>query len=197
MNIKSATYKTSVVEQSNLLSDGVPEFAFVGRSNVGKSSLINMLVGKHRLAKTSSTPGLTKMVNYFDINEEFRFVDLPGYGYAKVGKGHLDVWAGLMGEYLVGSESLITVFVLIDIRHDPSELDKKMLAFLMYHQIPFMVLATKADKLSRSAQNKQIKAIAKALTIREESIIATSSENFLGKERVLNYIETKIEELKQ
>ena len=197
MNIKSAVYKTSVVEKEKLLSDGVPEFAFVGRSNVGKSSLINMLVGQKRLAKTSSMPGLTKMINYFDINSQFRFVDLPGYGYAKVGKGHLNVWAGLMGDYLSGSESLVTVFVLIDIRHEPSEQDRQMLAFLMYEQIPFMVLATKADKLSKAALNKQIKVIADKLSIRAESIIATSSENFLGKENVLNYIGTKLEELAQ
>lgn len=197
MNIKSAVYKTSVVEKEKLLSDGVPEFAFVGRSNVGKSSLINMLVGQKRLAKTSSMPGLTKMINYFDINSQFRFVDLPGYGYAKVGKGHLNVWAGLMGDYLSGSESLVTVFVLIDIRHEPSEQDRQMLAFLMYEQIPFMVLATKADKLSKAALNKQIKVIADKLSIRAESIIATSSENFLGKEDVLNYIGTKLEELAQ
>lgn len=197
MIIKSAVYKTSVVEKTNLLSDGVPEFAFVGRSNVGKSSLINMLVGQRHLAKTSSMPGLTKMVNYFDINGQFRFVDLPGYGYAKVGRKHLDVWAGLMGEYLVGSQSLVTVFVLMDIRHEPSEQDRQMLAFLMYHQVPFMVLATKADKLSKVATSKQVKVIAEKLTIRPESIIPTSSENFLGKERVLDYIENKLEELKQ
>ena len=92
MVIKSAKYKTSVVSKSNLLRDGVPEFAFVGRSNVGKSSLINNLTNTKGLAKTSATPGKTKMVNYFDINNSFRFVDLPGYGFAKVGKSHLDVW---------------------------------------------------------------------------------------------------------
>lgn len=193
MIIKKAVYKTSVVEKANILRDEVPEFAFVGRSNVGKSSLINMLVGQKHLAKTSSTPGLTKMVNYFDINDEFRFVDLPGYGYAKVGKGQLDVWAGLMGEYLVGSPSLQTVFVLIDVRHEPSELDKQMLQFLIYHELPFIVLVTKADKLSKSAQNKQIKILAQSLAIRPELIIPTSSENFLGKEKVLDYIESKLE----
>lgn len=193
MIIKKAVYKTSVVEKDKLIQDNVPEFAFVGRSNVGKSSLINMLVGQKRLAKASSTPGLTKMVNYFDINDTFRFVDLPGYGYAKVGKSHLDVWAGLMGEYLVGSQSLDTVFVLVDIRIEPSELDRSMLQFLIYHQIPFMVLATKSDKLSRSRQLQQRKALAKGLLIREELIILTSSESGLGKDKVLEYIENKVE----
>ncbi len=194
MIIKSAVYKTSVVEESKLLQDDVPEFAFVGRSNVGKSSLINMLVGQKRLAKTSSTAGLTKMVNYFDINNTFRFVDLPGYGYAKVGKSHLDVWAGLMGEYLTGSQSLDTVFVLVDLRHEPSILDRAMLEFLIYNQIPFMVLATKADKLSKAKQSVQKKMLAKTLKIREELIILTSSETGLGKEKVLEYIENKVGE---
>ena len=194
MIIKSAVYKTSVVEKSKLIQDDVPEFAFVGRSNVGKSSLINMLVGQKRLAKTSSTAGLTKMVNYFDINNTFRFVDLPGYGYAKVGKSHLDVWAGLMGEYLTGSQSLDTVFVLVDLRHEPSILDRAMLEFLIYNQIPFMVLATKADKLSKAKQSVQKKMLAKTLKIREELIILTSSETGLGKEKVLEYIENKVGE---
>jgi len=194
MIIKSAVYKTSVVEKSKLIQDDVPEFAFVGRSNVGKSSLINMLVGQKRLAKTSSTAGLTKMVNYFDINNTFRFVDLPGYGYAKVGKSHLDVWAGLMGEYLTGSQSLDTVFVLVDLRHESSNLDRAMLEFLIYNQIPFMVLATKADKLSKAKQSVQKKMLAKTLKIREELIILTSSETGLGKEKVLEYIENKVGE---
>lgn len=193
MIIKKAVYKTSVVEKGKLLQDDIPEFAFVGRSNVGKSSLINMLVGQKRLAKASSTPGLTKMVNYFDINDTFRFVDLPGYGYAKVGKNQLDVWAGLMGEYLLGSQSLDTVFVLLDIRQVPSELDKSMLEFLIFNQIPFMVLATKADKLSKSKQIQQRKIIAKTLCIREELIILTSAEKQIGKEKVLEYIENKVE----
>jgi len=153
-----------------------------------------MLVGQKRLAKTSSTAGLTKMVNYFDINNTFRFVDLPGYGYAKVGKSHLDVWAGLMGEYLTGSQSLDTVFVLVDLRHESSNLDRAMLEFLIYNQIPFMVLATKADKLSKAKQSVQKKMLAKTLKIREELIILTSSETGLGKEKVLEYIENKVGE---
>lgn len=194
MLIKEANYKTSVTKKENILQDNVPEFAFVGRSNVGKSSLINKLTGKKRLAKTSSTPGLTKMINYFDINNNFRFVDLPGYGYAKVGKGQLDVWAGLMGEYILYSSSLQTIFVLVDIRHDASSLDKEMLKFLIFHQIPFIVLATKADKLSKSKQNERLMNLATTLGIRKELIIITSAENGQGCEKVLDYIENKLEE---
>lgn len=192
MKIKSARYLTSVTEKDKILQDGVPEFAFVGRSNVGKSSLINKLVGQKRLAKTSSTPGLTKMVNYFVINETFRLVDLPGYGYAKVGKGQQDIWAGLMGEYILSSSSLQTVFVLVDIRNF-SQLDRDMLKFLIYYQIPFMVLATKCDKLSKVRVNAQIKTLAGELGVREEFIVPTSAESGQGCERVLDYIDQKLE----
>ena len=193
MIIKSAKYKTSVVDVKNLIDDGVPEFAFVGRSNVGKSSLINNLVNSKGLAKASSTPGKTKMVNYFDINDKFRFVDLPGYGYAKVGKGQLDIWSGLIGEYLVQSQSLLTVFLLLDIRHTPTVQDKQMIQFLIYHNLPFMVIATKADKIAKSKILSYVKKLAKEVGIREEMIIPSSSEISLGKDRILNYIENKLE----
>lgn len=193
MIIKSAVYKTSVSKAENILDDGIPEFAFVGRSNVGKSSLINNILGCKSLAKTSATPGKTKLVNYFDINGDmFRLVDLPGYGYAKVGKGQLDVWSGLIGKYLTQSKSLQIVFVLLDIRHEPSELDKQMINFLIYNQLPFMIIVTKADKIAKSKQINQIKKIAKALNVREEMIILSSSELSMGKDKILQYIENKI-----
>ena len=142
MLIKSAKYKTSAVNKSGIIQDEVPEISFVGRSNVGKSSLINNLVGIKNLAKTSSTPGLTKMVNYFDVNKgEFRFVDLPGYGFAKVGKGQKNIWSSLMSDYLSLTQNLRLVFVLVDSRHEPSELDKMMIDYLMQNQIPFSVIA--------------------------------------------------------
>lgn len=193
MIIKSAIYKTSVVEADKLLNDGLPEFAFVGRSNVGKSSLINMLCGTSSLAKASATPGKTKMINYFDINSSFRFVDLPGYGYAKVGKSHLDVWSSLMGEYLTNSKSLLTVFVLLDIRHKPTEQDKQMIDFLVFNGLPFMVIATKADKIAKSKLNSFLQPIAKFLNIREELIIVSSSSTGLGRDKILGYIDSKLE----
>ena len=189
MKITSAKYLTSAVTRDKLIIDEIPEICFVGRSNVGKSSLINNLVGIKKLAKTSSTPGLTKMVNYFNINNGIlRFVDLPGYGYAKIGKNQLNIWSSLMGDYLTLSYSLKMVFVLLDIRHLPSQLDKMMIDFLIKKEIPFTIIATKSDKLSRSAIHKSIGDIAKELNIRNEMIIAHSSETSLGKEKILDYI---------
>lgn len=192
MIIKTAEYKTSVVDKNKILSDGVAEFAFVGRSNVGKSSLINFLVGKKGLAKTSATPGKTKMINYFDINGTFRLVDLPGYGFAKVGKDNFDVWSSLIGDYLVNAENLQTVFVLLDIRHAPTEQDKQMINFLMYHNIPFSVIVTKADKIAKSKHKQSVRAIAKELKLREEIFIITSSENGLGRDKILDFMENKL-----
>lgn len=194
MKITSAKYLTSAVTRDKLIIDEIPEICFVGRSNVGKSSLINNLVGIKKLAKTSSTPGLTKMVNYFNINNGIlRFVDLPGYGYAKIGKNQLNIWSSLMGDYLTLSYSLKMVFVLLDIRHLPSQLDKMMIDFLIKKEIPFTIIATKSDKLSRSAIHKNIGDIAKELNIRNEMIIAHSSETSLGKEKILDYIEAIID----
>ena len=192
MIIKSAEYLTSVVEKNKVLRDGVPEFAFVGRSNVGKSSLINFLTSKKGLAKTSATPGKTKMINYFLVNNSFRLVDLPGYGFAKVAKDNLDVWSSLMGDYLTEAESLLVVFVLVDIRHAPTAQDRQMIEFLIYHQIPFSVIATKADKLAKSKIKQAVSSISKALGVREEVFIITSSESGLGKDKLLQFMENKL-----
>ena len=190
MKIKSARYITSVVTKEKLIMDEIPEISFVGRSNVGKSSLINNLTSIKNLAKTSQVPGLTKMVNYFDINDgQLRFVDLPGYGYAKVGRKQKDVWSSLMGDYLSLSNSLKLVFLLVDIRHEPSELDLMMVNYLISQKIPFAVIATKADKLSKSAINNSIFAISKALNTRKEMIFVHSSQTGLGKEQILDFIE--------
>lgn len=189
MKIVSAKYLTSVVSEKDILNDDLKEFAFVGRSNVGKSSLINALTGVKNLAKTSSTPGLTKMINYFLINNSFKFVDLPGYGYAKTGQKHIANWAGLMEKYLLNSTLLVTVFVLIDSRHEPSELDKMMIEFLNHYQIPYMLIATKVDKLAKSKIPQSLSKIAKTLGVRRELILPFSSETLFGKEQILEYIE--------
>lgn len=189
MKIISAKYLTSVVNEKDILNDELLEFAFVGRSNVGKSSLINALTGVKNLAKTSSTPGLTKMINYFLINNSFKFVDLPGYGYAKTGQKHIANWAGLMEKYLLNSTLLKTVFVLVDSRHEPSELDKMMIEFLNHYQIPYMLIATKVDKLAKSKIPQNLSKIAKTLGVRRELILPFSSETLFGKEQILEYIE--------
>ena len=192
MKITSAKYLTSVVDEKNILNDELLEFAFVGRSNVGKSSLINTLTGVKNLAKTSSTPGLTKMINYFVINDNFKFVDLPGYGYAKTGQKHIANWAGLMEKYLLNSELLRTVFVLIDCRHEPSELDKMMIEFLNHYQIPYIIIMTKVDKIAKSKISQYADKIARSLKTRKELILPFSSVNNFGKDRVLDYIENVI-----
>ena len=193
MNIKSVVYKTSVVNGDKILNSGKPEFAFVGRSNVGKSSLINNLTNNKNLAKASSTPGKTKMINYFEINNQFMFVDLPGYGYAKVGKSQLDIWSSLIDVYLKNSNDLQTVFVLLDIRHEPSLQDRQMIEYLVYYNLPFMVIATKADKIAKSKIKSYLNIIVKTLNIREEMIIVSSSQSGLGRDKILNYIENKLD----
>lgn len=192
MKIISAKYLTSIVNEKNILKDDTVEFAFVGRSNVGKSSLINSLCGQKNLAKTSSTPGLTKMINYFVVNDKFRIVDLPGYGYAKTGHKHIANWAGLMEKYLTLSQSLKTVFVLVDCRHEPSELDKMMIEFLNVYQIPYMVVATKVDKIAKSKIPQACNMIAKTLGVRKELVQGYSSESGFGREKILEYIENLI-----
>ena len=189
MKIVSAKFLTSVAEEEKIIKDDVPEIAFVGRSNVGKSSLINSLCGVKNLAKTSSMPGLTKYINYFLINENFRIVDLPGYGYAQTGQKHIANWAGLMEKYLLSSNSLKTVFVLVDCRHTPSELDKMMLEFLNSYQIPYIIVATKVDKLAKSKVLQACGQIAKALNVRNEIVYPFSSQTLFGKAQLLDYID--------
>ena len=190
MIIKNAKYVTSAVKESDFLTN-FPEICFVGRSNVGKSSLINMLVGSKGLAKSSSTPGLTKMVNYFLINNELYFVDLPGYGYSKTGKKHTELWSTLLENYLLSSENLKMVFMLVDIRHEPTELDKLMHRFLFYHNIPHKVIATKADKIAKSKIFNARNEIAKALSLGVADVIAVSNLGY-NKESVLEIIENII-----
>ena len=188
MIIKSAIYLTSVVSKDKILREGI-DFAFVGRSNVGKSSLINSLVNQKKLCKTSSMPGRTRMINYFEINNQFRFVDLPGYGYAKAGKENKLIWANIMEDYLLNTNCLKRVFMLIDCRIEPTELDKRMAKFLYFNQIPFSIIATKVDKLPKTKIPMYIQKCESALGVGKANILAYSSENGYNREKVLEIVE--------
>lgn len=185
--IKDAKYLTSAVSKNQFLNN-FPEVAFVGRSNVGKSSLINNLVNRKRLAKTSSTAGLTKMVNYFLINNKLYFVDLPGYGYSQTGKKHQEIWSELIEDYLLTSPNLKLVLLLVDIRHKPSVLDQMMQKFLYCNNIPYRIIATKADKIAKSKVGQYLNEVAKALQVTSNNIIPHSSSDGLNKQKILNLI---------
>lgn len=157
--------------------EDLPEIALVGRSNVGKSSFINSFLGRKKLAKTSSKPGKTRTINFYRINDKFRLVDLPGYGYAKVSKAEKDKWDKLINEYLHQRESLREVFLIVDIRHEPTTLDCQMYKWIRESGFTGFVIATKFDKIKKSQIQKNIKAIMKKLEIDDEGLIfAYSSE---------------------
>lgn len=194
MKIKNANFVTTVVSGNNIKTDAKNEFAFVGRSNVGKSSLINALTNQTKLAKTSSTPGLTKNINYFSINDgEFHIVDLPGYGYHKAGKNEEEKWSTLLEEYFLKSPNLKCVFVLVDCRHMLSQLDKVMLSFLTYHNLPYCVVATKIDKLKNSQKELQLQKLANDARLTRLNLIAISSEKKIGLDEMLSKMEQFID----
>ncbi len=187
MIIKKAKFVKSFTYGYN--GDTVPEICVVGRSNVGKSSFINALCGNSKLAKTSSTPGRTRLINVFSINNgEFNLVDLPGYGYAKASKSDKETWDDLMGHYFETSTSLKQVFVLADVRNN-SEKDKQMLGYLYYYQIPFTLIVTKCDKINKAALFGEINKISSYLGLGRDNVIAFSSTTKLGIDKVLNRLD--------
>lgn len=189
MIINKAVFYTSVANISQL-PEGKREIAVVGKSNVGKSSFINFLCNNSKLAKTSKTPGRTRLLNYFDINGgEFMLVDLPGYGYAKVAKEEQKKWGKLTEEYFSSSKNLKNVFMLVDIRFQPTSDDVMMMNYLYYYNIPFTVIATKADKLSRSAAHLRKREIAEFLKVGVDNVYMVSSEKKQGKEALLDRLE--------
>ncbi len=196
MEIKTARFVTSVADPAAICDRGAGEVAVAGRSNVGKSSFINYLTGRKGLAKTSSTPGKTRLLNYFSVNDgEFYLVDLPGYGYAvKLSDDERRRWDALMGTYLTSSPQLKLVLVLMDIRREPSELDKRMISYLAAGIVPFCVVLTKADKLSRAAAARQKKAVAAALKLGVDNLLITSSLEKTGKEDVCAMMERYLNE---
>ena len=185
--VKSAVYEKDYPEQLNNM-----EFAFVGRSNVGKSSLINSITGRKKLAKTSKTPGRTQLINYFKINNEFFIVDLPGYGFAKVPKEMKAEWGKTMDRYIASPRKKL-VFVLLDIRRIPSQEDIEMLVYLDHHDIPFKIIFTKMDKVSNNEKFKVMKEIKKKIEFHNEDVFFHSSLSDNGKEDILNFIETMLE----
>lgn len=192
MIVKNAEYVTSIVSKK-LFEGNAPEIAVAGRSNVGKSSFINMLTVRKKLARSSSEPGRTRMLNYFSINGgEFYIVDLPGYGFARVTDKERDSWKGLIEYYLQESRNLKFVFLVVDIRHDPSDLDLQLAEYLRYYSIPFVVVATKADKLSKEARKKAVSIVARAFEAREDDILVASSLTGVGREDVLRAISERI-----
>ena len=175
MKITKAEFAGSSTRVGGKPARKAPEFAFIGRSNVGKSSLINMLTDNGKLAKTSQTPGKTQLVNHFIINDSWYLVDLPGYGYAKAAKKEQDRWSRAIEDYLHRRGTLRGVLLLTDIRHEPGENDKLMLNWLREYQIPTVIAATKSDKLNRSQILKQTSLIAKTLDADPASVIAVSA----------------------
>lgn len=197
MEIKQCRFVTSVANSGKLTDYGMPEIAIAGKSNVGKSSFINFIVNNKSIAKTSATPGKTRLLNYFEINKgEFMFVDLPGYGFAKVSDQIKDSWDDMIGGYLLGSKRLINVFLLVDVRHEPTALDRQMVAYMHHYQIPFTVIATKCDKLSRQACMKQRGIIASALFLGDENVMFVSSHAKTGKEEILRRIDNLLDTYK-
>lgn len=181
--IKSASKK------DEFILDELPQIALVGRSNVGKSSLINMLTNNSKMAKTSSTPGRTRLVNYFNVNNQFYLVDLPGYGFAKASKSTTNAWDSVMNDYFVCNCKLKLTMVLIDSRMNPTDLDKQMLNYLAENEIPAIIVLTKADKISRAELNNKINKISQELRYNKELIIPTSASKKQGNESIAKILE--------
>ena len=189
MKITKSSFVTSVANANKVVVDEKKQIAFVGRSNVGKSSLINMLVNNSKLCKTSQTTGRNRLINYFLINDAFYFVDLPGYGFAQASKKDVFGWQGLIEPYLKNNAMLKCVCVLVDVRHNPTEQDKQMINYLFYYQIPFIIVATKCDKLSKTKVKPALNKIAGELKVGVKNIYGISSQTSFGKDELLNKLE--------
>ena len=191
MIITKSDIETVAVKPSQYPPENLKEIAFAGRSNVGKSSLLNLLTGRKKLARVSGSPGKTRTINFYLINDEFRIVDLPGYGYAKVSKSVSEGWGEMMEKYLESRPNLLKVVQLVDIRHAPSKQDVQMYEYLKHFGLDGVVVATKADKISRSQMQKQIRLIRQTLGLsREDIVIPVSALKKTGQEELLDVMET-------
>jgi GTP-binding protein len=192
MNIKKAEFVISNSDYRKCPQDGRPEYAFIGRSNVGKSSLINMLTNRKGLAMTSSTPGKTMLINHFLINDEWYLVDLPGYGYARRGKEGREKLRKIIEDYVLERDSMTNLFVLVDSRHEPQKIDLEFMEWLGEHGVPFAIVFTKADKLGSGRLQLNIDAYKEKLLETWEElppVFVTSSEKGQGRGELLNYID--------
>ena len=195
MKIRSSEIVVSAIKREQYPAEGLPEIALVGRSNVGKSSATNALLNRRNFARTSQTPGKTRTINFYKINNEFYFVDLPGYGYAKVSKSEKDKWGVIMERYLQDRQELCAIFLLVDIRHDPTNDDVMMYEWIKHFGYNCVVIATKADKISRGQYQKHISIIRKKLQLeKDEKVIPLSSSKKTGVEDVWNEIIAQYEE---
>ena len=193
MHIKTATFVVSNQDVSKCPENNLAEYAFIGRSNVGKSSLINMLTNKKKLAKTSGRPGKTQLINHFLINEQWYLVDLPGYGYARVSKSSKKTFQKFITAYFRKRKQLVSAFVLVDIRHEPPQIDLNFMQWLGEHQIPFSIIFTKSDKLKPKAIERNVAHYQSTLNKSWEELpkhFITSSASYEGKEQLLNYIDS-------
>jgi GTP-binding protein len=191
MKIKKAEFVISNTDYRLCPKNNLPEYAFIGRSNVGKSSLINAIVNNKKLAKTSSTPGKTQLINHFIINDQWYLVDLPGYGYAKTSKSQRALFHEMISNYLLNRSSLIALFVLIDSRHKLQKIDNEFMIFLAENQIPFIIVFTKIDKLGKNIIKKNIENFKKEMLKNWEEIpevFLSSSESRLGIKEITSYI---------
>ncbi len=195
MVVKKADIETVAVKKSQYPEDNLPEVAFAGRSNVGKSSLLNLLTNRKSLARVSSSPGKTRTINFYRINDNFRIVDLPGYGYAQVSKSVTENWGQMMEEYFQNRKGLKKVILLVDIRHEPTKQDVQMYDYMRHYGLDGVVVATKADKVSKNEMQKSLKVIRQTLDLeKDDLIIPVSALKRTGHEQLLDVIDSLVKE---
>jgi GTP-binding protein len=193
MKIAKADFVTSAVAPEGYPREGLPEIVFMGRSNVGKSSLINSLLGNRKLARTSRTPGRTQLINFFRINERFLFVDLPGYGYAKVPVAVRQQWGAMVENYLANRKELVLSILILDSRHAPTANDEQLKSWLEHHGLPFVVVSTKADRLSNNQLRNSLRTTANSLGMNVEAVLPYSSVTGRGGDRIWKTISERVE----